>query len=510
MLTADQIEVLGHKAQKLLDPIQEYLIREIASRISEAGSMTSTAQYQVWRLQNMGKTQKEIKREVARLLRLSVEKLEQLIMEAGEDGYTYDLTALPSTSAVPFSESKIMQDIVSAAVDLAREDLTNITQTIGFCLDREGKVCLPLTEAYEQACDNAFMKVSTGAQDFQSAVREATQGLAKKGIQYIDYESGVHTSVEAATRRSVMGGMGLMQEKISQGVHDEYGCNGWEISAHACSAPDHEPIQGRQYSDAEYKKLNESLRRRIGTLNCGHAAHPIILGISHPQYTEKELESFREDNQKGVEIDEKQYTMYEATQKQRAIEQAMRAQKKKILVAEATGDPNLPQLRSRYQVLSQEYSRFSDRAGLRPQVERMQVEGFGYKQARQAAKTDRHFEKQRGILNYSEKNGMISLLDNSLNADIYTEEQYQKMLSARSIVHKSKDTRSLPQEGKKNSISDFVLEDGTIDQRRVYGSDGKAIIDYDTSDHGRPKLHPTGAHKHIWNHKNKRPRGSWE
>ena len=91
------------------------------------------------------------------------------------------------------------------------------------------------------------------------------------------------------------------------------------------------------------------------------------------QYSEKELRSFREDNQKGVEIDEKQYTMYEATQKQRAIERAMRAQKKKILVAEATGDPNLPQLQSRMQVLSQEYSRFSDRTGLRTQVERTAV-----------------------------------------------------------------------------------------------------------------------------------------
>ena len=121
------------------------------------------------------------------------------------------------------------------------------------------------------------MKVSTGAQDFQSAVREATQGLARRGIQYIDYESGIHTTLEAATRRSVLGGMGLMQEKISQGVHDEYGCTGWEISAHACSAPDHEPIQGKQYSDEEYQALNNSLRRRIGTLNCGHAANTFIL-----------------------------------------------------------------------------------------------------------------------------------------------------------------------------------------------------------------------------------------
>ena len=309
MLTADQIEALGNKAQTLLDPVQEYLIREIASRIKEAGSITATAQYQVWRLQTLGVSQRQLKKEIRQLLKISHRDLRKMLEDAGEDGYTYDISQLPQVQAVPFAESMVVQDIISAAVELARDDLTNITETLGFCLDGEGKVCLPLSDAYEQACDTAFMRVSTGAADMQTAVREATRGLARKGIQYIDYETGIHTTLEAATRRSIMGGMGLMQEKISQGVHDEYGCNGWEISAHACSAPDHEPIQGKQYSDDEYQALNNSLRRRIGTLNCGHAAHPIILGISRPQYTEKELRSFWEDNQTGVEIDEKQYTM---------------------------------------------------------------------------------------------------------------------------------------------------------------------------------------------------------
>ena len=40
---------------------------------------------------------------------------------------------------------------------------------------------------------------------------------------------------------------------------------------------------------------------------------------------------------------------------------------------EATGDPNLPRLQSRMQVLSQEYSRFSKAAGQRTQVERTHV-----------------------------------------------------------------------------------------------------------------------------------------
>ena len=42
-------------------------------------------------------------------------------------------------------------------------------------------------------------------------------------------------------------------------------------------------------------------------------------------------------------------------------------------------------------------------------------------------------------------------------------------------------------------------------QRRVYGTDGKVIVDYDTTNHNKPKYHPTGAHKHEYNYNNKNP-----
>ena len=114
--------------------------------------------------------------------------------------------------------------------------------------------------------------------------------------------------------------------------------DGWEISAHANSAPDHEPIQGQQYSDADYTALNNSLVRRIGTLNCGHAAFPIILGVSIPQYTPEELEKFRTDNATGIDYQGRRYTGYEATQVQRKVERAIRTQKRRIIIDEATGD----------------------------------------------------------------------------------------------------------------------------------------------------------------------------
>lgn len=374
MPTPDQIDALRDRALAITDPISEFLIQDIARRVSEAGQLTSTAAYQIWRAQNLGLSQREIKRRLKKLLKVSEKEIERLLTQSAEVGYRFDLDRLPHAGAVPFEENPALHRIVAAAVELAEEDFTNLTQTLGM-VDPYGKA-LPLRDVYRKCTDFAFEQVFTGAADYNTAIRRATRNLAKYGVRTIDYESGVHTSLEAAVRRNIMGGLGLMQEKISQADHDMLGCDGWEITAHANSAPDHEPIQGRQYSDAAYTALNNSLVRRIGTLNCGHAANPIILGVNSPQYTPEELEKLRADNEKGVTIDGRHYTGYQATQKQRDLERAIREQKRKVMVDEAAGDgEKLKTDKIRLTRLRQEYRRFSKAAGLKTQEDRLFVAG---------------------------------------------------------------------------------------------------------------------------------------
>lgn len=380
MLTPDQITALRDRAFQITDPINDYLLEDIARRISEAGQLTSTAAYQVWRAQQLGLSRQEIRKRLQKLLRASRQEIRQLLTQSAEAGYNFDISRLPSVQAVPFQQNTVLQQIVSAAVELAQEDFTNLTQTLGM-VDPYGNV-QPLQAAYRACTDFAFKQVVTGAADYSTAIRQATRNLAAKGVRVIDYGSGVHTSLEAAVRRNIMGGLGLMQEKISQVSHDALGCDGWEITAHANSAPDHEPIQGRQYSDAAYEALNNSLIRRIGTLNCGHAAFPIILGVNSPQYTPEELEKLRADNEKGVTVGGKHYTGYEATQMQRKLERAIRNQKRRVMIDEAAGDAEKKQLdQIKLQGLNQEYVRFSKAAKLKTQHERTEVAGF--KAARQ-------------------------------------------------------------------------------------------------------------------------------
>ncbi|MDD6176134.1 MAG: hypothetical protein PUC59_10340 [Firmicutes bacterium] len=264
-----------------------------------------------------------------------------------------------------------------------------------------------------------------GATDYNTAVRQATKNLADKGVRVIDYDSGTHTSAEAAVRRNIMSGLGSMNEKISEQNHDDMGANGWEISAHAASAPDHELIQGRQYTDAAYQQLNNSLVRRIGTLNCGHAAFPIVIGVSEPQYTDEELDQMREENAKGIDYQGRHYSTYEATQMQRKIERTIRKQKNRILVDEATCDADKLQMdQIRLRRLNDEYKRFSKAADLPLQRDRAQVAGFGKKQSEQIRTVRKKFiGSVNWELKYQNKNDIIQ----TENEPMYRKRQVGKI-----------------------------------------------------------------------------------
>lgn len=417
MLTAQQIAALRDAAYQITDPINDYLLKDIARRIAEAGQLTSTAAYQIWRAQQLGLSQRELKKELRRRLGLSHQEIRRILYQSAQSGYDLDVSRFPYVQAVRFEDNASLQQIVSAAVKLAQDDFTNIVQTIGF-VNPYGKP-EPLTSAYITATDFAFKQVITGAAGYTQAIREATRQLAAKGVRVIDYESGVHTSLEAAVRRNIMGGLGLMQEKVSQVTHDQLGCDGWEITAHANSAPDHEPIQGKQYPDAAYQALNDSLRRRIGTLNCGHAAFPIILGVSQPQYTKAELEKFRTDNEKGVTVDGIHYTGYQATQMQRSLERAIRAQKRKVMIDQAAGDKEkLAVDQTRLTILHQRYKEFSKAAELRTQYERTEVAGFGEK-AKTASQMVKSLDKSVETVTIStEKASEVSGVEKVCDLDI--------------------------------------------------------------------------------------------
>ena len=73
-------------------------------------------------------------------------------------------------------------------------------------------------------------------------------------------------------------------------------------------------------------------------------------------------------------------------------------------------------------------------------------------------------------------------------------------------VNNSDLPNGLPIRGTPDSVVDKIGDMGEVLQRREYDSQGRAMKDFDTSNHGQPKAHPTGAHKHEFNYNRRRPR----
>lgn len=237
--------------------------------------------------------------------------------------------------------------------------------------------------------DFAFRQTATGALDLNTAIRRAVGPLAARGLRTLEQKNGRSVGIEYACRRYLMDQMGQLDNAIQQQNHDRLGCDGWEISAHAACAPDHEPIQGRQYTDEAYEALNASLQRPIGRLNCRHVADPVLIGVDKPVHSEAELAQMAADNEKGVTYNSKHYTLYAAGQEQATIENAIRRMRRQVLMDEESGSADLQEHQIRLRVLQSEYSRFCRATGRRTRTERLYTAGFGRSQASKAVWTYR-------------------------------------------------------------------------------------------------------------------------
>ena len=371
-MTQEQRDGLNDAALALTEPIIEELLKDISRRIKKAGAITDTAEYEIYRAQALGESKKEIAEAIARQLEISEKVIDSLL------DYVVDNSA-------QFEDSEYLQQLSEGYAEVMKnrtaEQLKNLWATAP-----DGKT-VPIQDAYAKALDFAFRQTATGALDLNTAIRRAVGPLAKRGLRTIEQKNGRSVGIEYACRRYLMDQMGALDNAIQQQNHDRLGCDGWEISAHAACAPDHEPIQGRQFTDEEFEALNASLQRPIGRLNCRHVADPVLIGVDAPVHSDEELTQMATDNEQGVTYNGKHYTLYQAGQEQATIENAIRQMRRQVLADEESGSDDLQKHQIRLRVLQSEYSRFCRATGRRTRTERLYTAGFGRSQASKAVWT---------------------------------------------------------------------------------------------------------------------------
>lgn len=320
----------------------------------------------------------KITKELSRISGKSVQDIKKLYKEVAKEN-------------LEFSEALKMDytDQINRYVLTIANETTNTfknlsnTKNIGFTFkDKNGKIIFkPLENVYKDLIDEAVFNVSTGVIDYQKAMRNTINQLANSGIKVNEekttYESGYTRRIDSSVRQAVLTGVRKINLGVQEMVGEQFGADGYEISAHFPCADDHLDIQGRQYSKEEYKELNEDLVRPIGELNCTHFAFAIVLGVSLPSYTKKQLNEYKRKSLEKVTYKDKTYTKYEATQVQRKLETEIRKQKDRQIIARASGDKDaISDAQRKITQLTKEYNNFSNASGLDTYKNRLVVSGY--------------------------------------------------------------------------------------------------------------------------------------
>ena len=398
-LTPKQLQNIPENIVKLYRDLEEFIIDDIARRISKAGEVTSTAKWQLERAKDL--SMDNIEKEIERVLGLANEELEN----------TFKQSALTSVQAenkiyeeavkkqIKIKGNSNLEKLLEAAIKQTKGELKNISQSLGFAQIINGKIVYKdIAKFYQDSVDLALMQVNSGVLNSNEAIKQAVKKLADSGLRTIDYENGWSNRVDVAVRRAVVTGSNQMCHKMTELTMKELGCEYVEVTAHAgartgkgLSGPaDHASWQGQVFcykgKSDKYPDFVSSTGYGTGEglagYNCRHSFSPFFPGISKRAYSEEHLNNI---DPEPFEYDGKTYTYYEALQRQRKLETSIRQKKRELITYNAAGLKddfnNSSILLNR---LKSEYKSFSNAGDLTVRNDLMQVYKYGQSIAQKA------------------------------------------------------------------------------------------------------------------------------
>lgn len=374
-------EKLSGKIEKNFSDLEMRIMEDIVRRIKKTGEITSTADWQINRLLIFGASSEDIERMLKEVLDASYPEMFELYDKVIDWEYVRnkDIYEQINQRFIPYEENTMLQQLTEGYIRQTKEDLENITQSLGFCLDYGNgrKVITPLAQIYQGYLDAAMLDITSGAFDYGSVLRRVVKQLTNSGLRTIDYASGHSNRVNVAARRAVMTGITQLSGQIADMNAEELGTDYFEIDWHAGARPTHQVWQGRVYSKEELVSVcGLGSVTGLEGANCYHGRHPFFPGISVRNWSDEWLDAKNKEENTPKKFRGKEYTVYEAKQKQRQMETAMRAQRQKVKLLQSGGaDPDEVMLaRCKYQGQLNEYGVFSKKMGLKQERERIYLD----------------------------------------------------------------------------------------------------------------------------------------
>ena len=457
MLPPSYLDAMPDAFVQLAQQVEDEILQDVARRIGKMGTLTETADWQLWRYQQTEAVRENVVKLLAKYSGKSEATIRRLLKEAAteamerEDAIYYHYNLEPT----PFEESAALNNLLNAGA----------RQTCGTWRNLTATTANTVSGAFERTLDVAWGKVATGAFDYKTAVKQAVDSLADE-MPEITYPSGHTDSLEVAARRAVLTGVNQTAGKLQEARMDEMNVEFVETSAHGGARPSHAEWQGRRfhrggavdYLGKHYPDFEQATGYGTGAglcgWNCRHTFFAVFPELGDPPtWTE---ESLQELNARNIEYNGKLYTQYEINQMQRARERNVRKWKKRYLAESAAGSDTTDSA-VRLKAARQSLSEFAKATGGRVDSARTSVHGFGRSASSKAAWAVRH-----------------NTLTNT---------------AGQTIIKVSKSNIT----GPRNGITQKTSAKGGID-RNYYGPDGRQTKQISNNGHGHKVEEALGKH----------------
>ena len=365
------------------------VLEELGNVIKQFKDLTPSQAYSLAQQLKYNTTVKDLLNELSKISGLSVKDLKAILEKVARENINFaDVYYKSRGLETPiYEQNKALQRLVSSVYKVSGEEFKNIAKSTGFRLlgDNGEPLLLDIDETYKYVIDKCVVAISQGKETYQQSMRSTLKQLSDSGVRKIEYESGYSRRLDSSIRQNILDSIRQVSNESQQLFGKEFGYNAVEVSHHSNSAPDHSnndiengkfdidghqfvklnilkeqikngtekeitlkdidevnhrvKCKGKWYYDFDY--INNNLNRPVSTMSCYHYIFSVVLGVSRPQFTDKQLEEDKKKNNDGFEFEGKHYTFYVGEQLLNRIALEIRKNKDTQIMAKSSGDDDL-------------------------------------------------------------------------------------------------------------------------------------------------------------------------
>ena len=333
MITEREFDNLTLPIIQMYSEIELELLRLIAERFNVYDPITGSMEWWIHKLEELGGLNQDAIKIISAYSGKTEQEIIKMLNEVGYKSIDHEEIDNLFRNGI----TNLNPEAISIT-DVIENSYRELNQTFRLVKTRALE---SVKEEYIKVINTAYLEVSSGIYDGETAIRKGLRKMADSGISGATYRRRdgtlVSISVEAVIRRDVITAVHQTANRANEKVASDVGAEYYIVSEHLGARntgeghQNHESWQGKIFKingSDEYPNFEETtgygLVDGLSGVNCRHLFWFFFPGISvMPKSIVNEKENSR---------------VYELTKRQRELERRVRDSKKRVDVAERSND----------------------------------------------------------------------------------------------------------------------------------------------------------------------------